>query len=194
MARNSRCTWDLVTRIDTTANRPSRAAASNRLAHEVRAHSAWRPRVNRTGATTRTPMASPVHHTVHAEPKSLPGMAPETTRVTDPTVALMVIPSSAPRNTMAAASRRRSISRRKPTHRNSVAAASGARVFPAAVTAAASGSVLIGRFTRNAASATPGHTDRRRTTKAARAMPLGGHRGVTFRSIRARWRLKCAAT
>ena len=60
--------------------------------------------------------------------------------------------------TKAPASRKRSISFRKSAARSSSAAAKGASVFPAAVAAAASGCGVIGRFTRRAASDTPGHT------------------------------------
>ncbi len=86
---------------------------------------------------------------------------------------------------MAAASRRRSISVLKPAARSSSAAAKGASVFPAAVTAAASGWGVIGRFTRKAATATPGHTPRPSSSNATTAMPVGGHKGVTFFSTSA---------
>jgi hypothetical protein len=139
-------------------------------------------------------MASPAHHTVHATGKRWLGIAPDATRVREPMSALIVMLNNAPRNTMAAASRTRSISRWNPTRIRSTAARSGATVFPAAVARAASTFVLIGRFTRSAATATPGHTDRPSRRKAATAIPVGGHRGVTFFSIRASSRLKCAAT
>ena len=64
-------------------------------------------------------------------------MAPETTSVVAPIVALMRVLPSAARNTIASASRRRSSCGRKPTRSRRVAAASGASVFPTAVTAAA---------------------------------------------------------
>ena len=75
-----------------------------------------------------------------------------------------------------------------------MAATSGASVFPAAVTAAASGPSLIGRFTAKAATATPGHNDRPKSRKAATAIPVGGHSGVTLRSTRDRVRPTRAPT
>ena len=68
-------------------------------------------------------------------------------------VALIAMPASAPSPTIARASRRRSISRWKPTRFKSSAEASGASVLPAAMKAAPSGEGPIGRFTANAAKA-----------------------------------------
>jgi hypothetical protein len=92
----------------------------------------------------------------------------------------MLMLSRAPTKTMAVASRRRSISRRKPTLASKVAATRGARVLPAAVAAAGSTLVLIGRLTTKAARATPGHTDLPNTRNATTAMPVGGQNGVIF--------------
>jgi len=99
---------------------------------------------------------------------------------------------SAARKTMAMASRRRSISLRKPTRRSSSAATNGARVFPAAVAAAAAGEELMGQLTRSAPSAIPGHTLPPSTRNATRAIPVGGHSGVTFLATSARLRLRRA--
>src|SRR5215218_10511834 len=66
------------------------------------------------GVTTRTPMASPAHHTAHEPGSSWTGRAPDATRVPVPTEALMLMLSRAPTKTMAVASRRRSICRWKP--------------------------------------------------------------------------------
>jgi hypothetical protein len=63
---------------------------------------------NRNGATARIPIASPVHHTTHAPASSSVPIAPEATSVVAPTVALIVMLASAPKKTMASASRWRS--------------------------------------------------------------------------------------
>jgi hypothetical protein len=85
----------------------------------------------------------------------------------------MLMLSRAPTKTMAVASRRRSICRRKPILESRVAATRGARVLPAAVAAAARPLALIGRSTAKAASATPGHTDLPSRMNVTTAMPVG---------------------
>ena len=95
---------------------------------------------------------------------------------------------------MAKASCSRSISLRKPTLTRSVAATSGATVFPAAVAAAASPFVLMGRLTAKAASAMPGHTRHPKRRNATTAMPVGGQSGVTFLSTSASRNPRMAAT
>jgi hypothetical protein len=83
-------------------------------------------------------------------------MEPEATSVTAPIVALTSMLARAPRKTIAIASRCRSSSRRNPTRRSRVTATTGASVLPTAVTTAANGLALIGRFTASAATATAG--------------------------------------
>ena len=154
--------------------------ASSQRARDQPGSSRKRARDNRNGATVRTPIASPVHHTVQALTRLSELIAPETTSVPAPIVALMSMLARAPRKTIANASCRRSSCRRKPTLARSMAATKGASVLPAAVTAAASGPSLIGRFTAKAATAIPGHNDRPNSRNAATAIPVGGHSGVTF--------------
>ena len=106
-------------------------------------------------------------------------MAPESSRDAVPPVALTVMATSAPKSTMATASRSRSRSVRNFARRSSVAASRGASVFPAAMPMATRGEGLIGRLTRKAATATPGHTRRPNRSRATRAIPVGGQMGVT---------------
>jgi hypothetical protein len=63
-----------------------------------------------SGATSSTPIASPAHQTAQVDQKRLIGMAPNSARTALPMVALSIIPRSAPRKTMATASRMRSSS------------------------------------------------------------------------------------
>ena len=150
-------------------------------------------RHSRNGAKTNTPIASPVHHTDHAGQKppteiSLDSdegrradrrtdrhaeqRAEEHERhdVADPIERLMEVdPLQQPRGR---------------ERRENVAAA---------VTAAAA-DVDIGRFTKNAAIATPGQHRRPYRRNATTAMPVGGHSGVTLCWIKASRRLKRAAT
>jgi hypothetical protein len=170
-----------------------RSAPSSVRSRSDPLHGLWnKPR--RNGATTRTPMASPVHQTAHPAANLLAGMAPETTNVPAPIEALISMLRSAARKTMAKASCSRSISLRKPTLTRRVAATIGASVLPVAVAAAASPFVLMGRLTARAASATPGHTRHPKMRNATTAMPVGGHSGVTFLSINASRNPRVAAT
>jgi hypothetical protein len=150
--------------------------------------------VSRKGANTRTPIASPAHHTDQAESRSSDAIEPVATRTPTPIVALIVMLRSAPTNTSAIASRRRSSAGRKPIRASRVAATSGASVLPVAVTAAAAGDEVIGKLTRNAPIATPGHSREPKIRNEASAMPVGGHSGVMFCSTRATRRLSRAAT
>jgi hypothetical protein len=111
-------------------------------------------------------------------------VAEESSSAAVPIVALTVMLSSAPRTTSAATSRTRSICCRKPTRSSSQAASIGARVLPAAVMSAA-GTFVIGRLTRNAAMATPGHRRRPYRRNATSARPVGGHNGVMLSSTTA---------
>jgi hypothetical protein len=85
-------------------------------------------------------------------------------------------------------------SRWKPTRRRSSTEARGARVLPAAITAAPRGDGPIGRLTANAAMAMAGQTRRPMTNMATRAIPVGGQIGVTRPCTSARFRLRRAAS
>ena len=151
-------------------------------------------RLSRNGATSITPIASPVHHTAHVAQKFERLTVPDTTSTDAPTVALSVIATSAARTMMAAASRRRSSSRRKPMRLRSSAAATGASVLPAAISTALIGVGPIGRFTANAPTKMPSAIERPKMRTATRAIPVGGQMGVTWPWTRASERLARAAS
>ena len=145
-----------------TAVTPTRSAAtSRRLPQESGGTSRRCSRLNRNGATTITPMASPVHHTHHADQKCIAGMTPEATRVSAPMEALTSVPRRPPTTMTTVTSSTRSIRVRNPTRRRSVAPSKGPTVLPAAMARAASTEGLMGRL-------------------AARAIPEAGHNGVTL--------------
>ena len=171
----------------------SRAVSSALTRQPRRSAPERRRRLRRNGATRRTPIASPAHQTAQVEGKLLIGIAPESVNTEVPMVALMVIPTNAPRTTMAMASRIRSSCRRKPARRRSSLETSGASVLPHAMAAAPSGDGPSGRLTANAAIAMAGHIRRPRVRNVTRAIPVGGQIGVTWPWIRARFRLRCAA-
>ena len=147
-------------------------------------------RLSRKGATRRMPIASPVHHTAQVGQKLLEGTAPDTTSTVVPNVALTDMPTSAPRPMIAAASRMRSSSRRNPASFSSSLAKRGARVLPTAMIAAPSGDGPSGRFTARAPTNMAGHTRLPNTSRATRAMPVGGQTGVTWPCTSARSRLR----
>ena len=192
MSRNSSPTRVFMTATVTAPTAKNMAASSAHRAQDRIHGRRYRPMHNRNGATTSTPIASPVHHTAHAERNCDPPIAPDRTRVPAPIEALTIMLSRA-RTTTAAASRSRSICHRNPTAMRSVATMKGASVFPKAVAAAAHTWALMGAFTAKAATRIPGHTRRPRMRKATTAIPDGGHSGVTFFPTRASWRLRCAA-
>ena len=92
---------------------------------------------HKNGATISTPIASPVHQTAHVSTSSRPSIAPATSSVVVPTVALIAMHPSAPMNTSTSASRTRSRWMRKPTRASARAATTGASVFPAPIKIAA---------------------------------------------------------
>ncbi|CAM5484393.1 hypothetical protein SAURM35S_06332 [Streptomyces aurantiogriseus] len=177
--RKRRLTLLWVATRETAAVPPSRAAASaQRRTDTPRGHRAVR-RASRNGATTRTPIASPVHHTDQVGQKSWAVSAPEATSTPVPTVALITMPIRAPRKTSARASRSRSRAVRNPTRRRRRQAHTGATVLP---TVMASTGRIDGpsvTFTRNAPSATAGQARRPHSSRTTSAMPVGGQNGVT---------------
>jgi len=151
-------------------------------------------RLSRNSATTRTPIASPAHHTAQVGQKSRPGIAPDKSSTEVPMVALIVITQRAAIRMRAMASRRRSSSSRKSTHLSSSAATNGASVLPAAITAAPTGDGPIGRLTAKAAMPIAGQARRPRTSNATSAIPVEGQIGVTWPRTSARFRLSFAAS
>ena len=139
-------------------------------------------------------MASPVHQTAQVDQKFIAGTDPERTSTELPMVALIVMAPSAPITIMAIASRSRSSSRWKSTRRKSSIATNGAKVLPAAMMAAPIGDGPIGRLTANAARAMAGHARRPIRRNATRAIPVGGHTGVTCPWTRAKLKLSRAAS
>ncbi len=134
-------------------------------------------------------MASPAHHADQTGQNRVIGMSPESTSVQVPAVALISIGSRPPRKTSARASRSRSISTRKPALRSIRYAHTGARVFPAMMPRLGKSTSLIRSMARYAPRAIPGHIRRPSQSRAATAMPVGGHRGVTSApSTTTRWR------
>src|SRR6266487_3500755 len=137
-------------------------------------------------------MASPVHQTAQVDQKFVARTDAESTSTELPMVALIIMPPRAAA-IIASASRSRSSSRWKSTRRKSSAAANGARVLPAAMSAAPTGDGPIGRLTANAPKAMAGQTRGPMTRKATRAIPLGGQTGVTCPWTTAKLRLSRAA-
>jgi hypothetical protein len=170
----------VITKIETMLTTTSIAASSALRCHERKGGSCGGSlRLRRKGANTRMPIASPVHQINQVTQRSFEEIWPAISSVAAPIEALTSMLSSAARKTIATASRSRSSSSLNPTRSRSVAARSGARVFPPAIARDASGSTPIETFTANAANATPGQTRRPKMRKATKAMPVGGQKGVT---------------
>jgi hypothetical protein len=123
-------------------------------------------------------MASPVHHTDQVAQKS--STAPVSTRVAAPTVALISMPAKAARKTRARTSLSRLSSARKPTRVSSRQAQTGASVSPAVIATTPATDGPIATLARNAPIAMPGQQPMPRRTRQARAIPVGGHSGVTW--------------
>ena len=94
---------------------------------------------------------------------------------------------------IARASRTRSSSSWKPVRRRISAAARGATVLPAAISAAPAGEGPSGRLRAKAAAAIAGQTRRPMSRMATTAIPVGGQIGVTWPWTSARFRLSRAA-
>ncbi|BAC68060.1 hypothetical protein SAVERM_351 [Streptomyces avermitilis MA-4680 = NBRC 14893] len=137
-------------------------------------------KTSRTGVTTSTPIASPVHQTDHVGQNWSALSTPAWARVPLPVVALTSIPVNAPRKINASASRERSNSRRNPVRRSSMYEQTGARVFPDTITSTAQTDGPRETLTRSAPSAIPGQTRGPPRSGLARAIPVGGHSGVTW--------------
>ena len=175
----------------TPTSSPVSSAAVRSVSAGVRA---WGSRLRSKGATRSTPIASPVHQTAQVGKKLPVGTVADSARTDVPTVALIVIATSAPSTMRAAASRKRSSSIRNPIRLRRAAAVSGARVLPAAMTAAPRGEGPMGRLTASAPRNMDGQTRRPNTRIATRAIPVGGQMGVTWPCTRARRKLTMAAS
>ena len=98
-----------------------------------------------TGATSRTPIASPTHHTHQTETDDDQGTTPANARFSTPLVAVTPMASAAPNTMRPSTSRTLAREISKPTNlRSRKAARRGPRVLPEAIPAAASnGTSLI---------------------------------------------------
>ena len=131
----------------------TRAPASG---HRPRGQSA-RAQVSSRGATSKSPRASPDHHTSQRDPTALRSTTPLAHRLVTPSVALSVVLASAARVTKTSTSRSRSSAGRKPATRwSSQAAVTASRVFPTAMPAAPSNGTPAVQLSRKAPSAIPG--------------------------------------
>jgi len=177
--RNSRDTGARVTATVTIAALASTATAStHHRTGRLRGHRAVR-RKSSNGAITRTPIASPVHHTDHTVQKLRAGIASAARSATLPMVALTSIPAMAPSNTSKSPSRSRFTSVRNASLRSSQYAHSGASVLPVAIAITAGTDGPIGALTSNAPREIPGQIRPPSKSRQTRATPVGGHNGVT---------------
>src|SRR6266508_6332470 len=128
------------------------------------------------GAASRSPNASPDHQESQSVAKRSDAPAPLAARDATPTVELTVVLTIAASPARARTSRTRSSAGRNPaTCASSQVPATASSVFPAAIAAApATGTPLVA-FARNAPRATAGQKRTPRRTRAASAIPEGGH-------------------
>jgi hypothetical protein len=106
--------------------------------------------------------------------------APPRRRLATPTVALTIVLSPAASTASASTSRARSSEGRKRTARSRLAPTSASRVLPALMPSTVTRGTPVQELARNAPSATPGQYRRPHTSRAASAIPVGGHTAVTL--------------
>src|SRR5206468_9868643 len=122
---------------------------------------------------------SPIHHVHHSEPKALHACAPLRHRLVTPIVALSIVLSPAPNVTKPTTSSSRSSAVWNPALRSSPAPTNASRVLPTAIPAAVARVSCAVTLATNAPRARPGQTRGPRRRTAARAIPVGGHTGLT---------------
>lgn len=135
--------------------------------------------VSINGETKITPIASPVHHTHHTDGAECQGTIPASARLITPLVAETVIAIAEPNSTRRRTSRTRSSDFSKSTRRNRKAPKTGASVFPVAIAAAVQSGSALSPLLTNAPIHMPGHARYPQRSKAASAIPVGGHTAVT---------------
>jgi hypothetical protein len=166
--------------VSVTATRTATStAASAQRAGGTRQRQSRVAATSRTGATTSTPIASPVHHTAQVARTSSASSAPAATRDQVPVVALISMPPSAATNTRATTSLTRRRSSRNPALASSRHAQTGASVLPAEIATTAGSVGPTSTFARNAPIVMPGQHRTPNNSRHASAMPVGGHSGVT---------------
>ena len=112
--------------------------------------------VSSTGATNKSPSASPDHHTIQRRPTALRSATPLAHRLVTPIVALSVVLTAAARITRASTSRSRSSEGRKAARLSSQTAVTASSAFPPAMPAAPASGTPAVQLSRNAPSAIPG--------------------------------------
>ena len=166
-----------------TAVRPSRltsstpASAARAGGHRVRRACA---QASSRGAISRSPIASPDHHTNQRCPAAARSIMPLAHRLSTPIVALTRGLTSAARVTSAKTSRSPAREGRKSaTRRSSRTAVTASRVFPAAMPAAPAAGTPLVQLSRKAPSAMPGQKRTPNRRSVASATPVGGQADET---------------
>jgi hypothetical protein len=107
-------------------------------------------------------------------------IAPATSDVKVPTVALTSVLTTAAPTTSAITSRTRSSAVRNPNRRRSHHPRSASAVFPTAIATAAPAGIDVVRFAISAPANTATHISGPNSRSAASAIPVGGHTGVAL--------------
>jgi hypothetical protein len=136
------------------------------------------PQFRSTGATTSAPSKSPSHHACHAAMVCSAGTTPPAHKLNTPTDAATSGLSSAAPSSATACDTRWMAPPVCCAYARIRAPSSASSVLPAAMPIAASQGAPVQRFATSAPSATAGHDPDPRHTRAARAMPVGGHTSV----------------
>ena len=103
-----------------------------------------------------------------------------TIRVRLPNVAVIVMGKTAPASTKTKMSRRLSIRQSNLAQRSNIQATNGPRVLPMEIPKDACHEAPVAILTRNAPTQMPGTIRCPQSSKAARAMPVGGHISVIW--------------
>ena len=135
--------------------------------------------VSSTGATTRSPSASPTHHTRQVSGTCPGRTSPAASSTATPSVALTVVLSAAARTTRA----RTSTSRSRPrwiraTRVRRATARTASSVFPMPMAIATQKEAPLHALATTAPSITAGQTRTPPTSSAASAIPVGGQTSV----------------
>jgi hypothetical protein len=165
------------TMLEATTPATSAAASTIRAVDGRTALRAASVRTSRSGATTRIPMASPNHQSSQAPPY-VPILSSARVSTVTPFVALITGLRTAPPTTSASTERTRSSAGVKPILATSRAPATAASVFPTVMPAATASVASLVALAVKAPTATAGQKRTPRRSKAASAIPDGGHTGV----------------
>src|SRR6266850_4247174 len=170
-----------------TRKTDTRSRIDSSVCGRFHSHRGFSVQSTASGATMRSPTASPSHHVSQIGPELHMEARPKRQRLATPSGALIVVLPIPARRARRKTSPDRSKTRRPRANLlTSHAPATPSSVLPSAMPIEGATEPVVVRFTRKAPRKIPGQTSRPKTTSAASAIPVGAQTAVALSLTKAR--------